>query len=75
MTRGELKGSFTVEASILMPFIMFLMVNVLQIGISFYQESVNRNVYEKLENMNAVATFYQLQILQQIGEEVSEDGS
>lgn len=67
------KGSFTVEASILMPFIMLLMVNVLQIGIVFYQESVNRTINEKLANMNAVSTFYQLQILKEVEEEISKD--
>lgn len=67
------KGSFTVEASILMPFIMLLMVNVLQIGIVFYQESVNRTINEKLTNMNAVSTFYQLQILKEVEEEISKD--
>lgn len=67
------KGSFTIEAVILIPFILFLFVNVLEVGIHFYQESKNREYYDNLENMDSVSKFYILQGIGEIGEEVLEN--
>lgn len=67
------KGSFTIEASILIPFILFLMMTILQMGISFYQNSVNREIYAGFEELDAVAAFYKLQVIKEAGEELLED--
>lgn len=69
MNRTWEKGSFTVEAAILIPFLLFLLVGVLQIGIAFFQESVRRTSYHKLKTMDTVSEFYSLQILKELGEE------
>lgn len=67
------KGSFTIEASILIPFILFLMMTILQMGISFYQNSVNREIYAGVEELDAVAAFYKLQVIKEAGEKLLED--
>lgn len=67
------KGSFTIEASILIPFILFLMMTILEMGISFYQNSVNRQIYAGLEELDAVAAFYKLQVIKEAGEKLLED--
>lgn len=64
------KGGFTVEAAILIPFLLFLFVGVLQLGITFFQYSVTRDCYEGLEGFDAVRKFYDLQMLKDVGEEM-----
>lgn len=73
MDRVWRKGSFTIEASILIPFILFLMMQILQMGISFYQESVTRNLVQKESSFDAVLVFYRLQVTDQIKEEVFDE--
>lgn len=72
MRRSRERGSFTIEAAIIVPFFLFLMITVLQIGIAFYQESVSREMLQKWENFRAVSMFYRLQWLDEVGEEVLE---
>ena len=64
------KASFTIEAAILVPFLLFLFVGVLQIGITFFQNSVSRNAYKGLEKMDTVERFYHLQLLKELGEDI-----
>ena len=59
--KGFRKGSFTIEASFLIPLILFMILNVLQIGILFLQESIERAPYEKLKDFKAVERFYTIQ--------------
>ena len=68
------RGSFTIEAAIIIPFILFLMITVLQIGIKFYQESSLLERSEKWEAFHAVSMFYKLQILRELGNGGQEDG-
>lgn len=63
------KGSFTIEAAFLVPFILFLYLYVLQIGIQFFQESVIRAPYSKIKEMDVVEHFYQVQRLKDFMEE------
>lgn len=69
------KGSFTIEASIIIPFVLCIMVYVLQMGIQFYQESIERECMEGVEKWDAVSTFYRIQMLKEMEEEWAEDGT
>lgn len=63
------KGSYTIEAAVYVPMIMFLILVTIRGGISFYRESKNREVYEGLITMDAVSEFYTYQMIQDMGEE------
>lgn len=67
------KGSFTVEAAIWVPIMIFLIMNVIQLGIHFFQESRNRESYAGLMQLDIVQEFYNYQILEEIGEEIFDD--
>lgn len=67
------KGSFTIEASILIPFILFLMMTVLRIGIEFYWESAAKNQIQEEVSFDAVSMFYRLQTLEELEEEVIDE--
>lgn len=69
------KGSFTIEAVILIPFIIFLLISILEMGIGLYQESKNREYYDGIKNLDTIAKFYTLQGIGVIGEEVLGDES
>lgn len=73
MKRAYRKGSFTIEAAILAPFVLFLMTTVMQYGISFYQKSVQREVLDVLKNWDAVSRFYEIQLIKEAGEEIKDD--
>ena len=62
------KGSFTIEASIYVPMILWLLLLTMQSAISFYQQSVHREVYAGLEDMQVISEFYTYQIIKEIGE-------
>ncbi|MBQ2705329.1 MAG: hypothetical protein IJF60_00800 [Agathobacter sp.] len=74
MDRKGVRASFTVEAAVIVPFVLFLSIGVLRIGIGFYQDSVNRKQDIKLQGMNSVERFYQLQMLEELGRDVYENG-
>jgi len=74
MNQGWKKGSFTIEAAVIIPFLLFLMISVLQMGISFYQESSMRTSLIQLSGFDAVSMFYRIQIISEIGEEFVKDG-
>ena len=69
------KGSFTIESAIIIPFILFLCIGVLQLGITFYQESVEVEYEYRLEEIDVVSTFYQLQMLKEFGKDIKENGT
>ena len=64
------KGSFTIEATIMIPFILFLLLHFLEIGIQLYQKSSNRDYSDDLRAMDTVSKFYILQNIGEIGEEI-----
>lgn len=72
MKRAREKGSFTIEAAIIVPFFLFLMMTILQMGIGFYQESASHTKLHKWDGFQAVSMFYRMQLLEDIGEEVLE---
>lgn len=67
------KGSYTIEAAIWVPVMIFLIMNVVRLGISFFQESINREAGVRLKELDIVQEFYNYQILREIGEEILDD--
>ena len=67
------KGSFTIEASIYIPILLFLMTNVLSIGIHFFQEAKGRSENPEIKCLDIVKEFYNYQILEEIKEEIKEE--
>ena len=67
------KGSFTIEASIYIPILLFLIANVLSIGIHFFQEAKGRSENPEIKCLDIVKEFYNYQILEEIKEEIKEE--
>lgn len=67
------RGSFTVEAVIWIPIMVFLIIGTMQLGIRFFQDSLNRESYQRLQEPDIVQEFYNYQILGEIGEEIIND--
>ena len=67
------KGSYTVEAAIYIPLILFLLFQSLEIAIDFWQESRERTVCEKLQNLEIVSEFYGYHILDETKKEIEDD--
>ena len=67
------KGSYTVEAAILVPLLLFVIFTAVQIGISFYQESATKKISDKIQNFNIVEEFYHYQLLKEIVGELEND--
>lgn len=68
--RRKMKGSYTLEAAIYIPMIIFLLYGSLDLGIQYWQKSRERDISEKLQNLNIVQEFYGYQILEEIGKEL-----
>lgn len=75
MKKKTVKGSFTIEGAVIVPFILFMSMGVLQLGISFYQESVESHYECELEQIDAVSTFYKFQMLNKLGKDIIENGT
>lgn len=63
------RGSFTIEATFIIPFILIFMLQMLSIGIVFFQQSKTRSPYYKLEELDTVEHFYKVQKLKNFAEE------
>lgn len=57
------RGSFTVEAALLMPFLLFMLTGSIELGIDFYQKAAEEI---EIENYWAVEDFYQYQIIEEV---------
>lgn len=73
MWRKKVKGSYTLEAAIYIPMIMFMLFGALDMGIHYWQKSRERTVSQEVLNLDIVQEFYGYQILEEIGKEL-EDG-
>lgn len=59
-----MKGSLTVEASVILPLLLFLLGMAMRGGIELYKEVKETSVLiEQEEQMNTVKSFYQWKIL------------
>lgn len=70
MKRHIYKGSYTIEAAIYIPFIMFLMLHTLEIAIDNWQLSRDREIREEVQSLNVVREFYFYQILEEVEKEL-----
>lgn len=75
MTRRWQKGSFAIEAAFIIPFILIFMFQILLLGIGFFQESKMRVPYYKLQEIDAVQYFYEVQKLKDFAEDNIRDGA
>lgn len=73
MLQKQLKGSYTVEAAIYVPIILFVLVQSLEIGIEFWQESREREINIFLQEVDVVKEFYGYQIMREVMEEMEND--
>lgn len=67
------KASFTIEASIYVPVMVFMMMWVLHTGVEFFLESRERGVNPTLQELDIVQEFYMYQGLGELGEEIFGD--
>ena len=61
----QLKGSFTIEASLIIPIAFLVMVIAIYTGMLLCQECIQRESFGYAENWDAVSLFY---VLQSVGE-------
>ena len=61
------KGSFTIEAIILIPCMICLMLCTVKEGISFYEKSVKREKVKDLEEWDGVSKFYEFWMWKEMG--------
>ena len=73
MKKRTYKGSYTIEAAIYIPILMFLFFQCLDVSIDFWMKSKNREVFAELENLNVVKEFYMYQIVEEIEKELGND--
>lgn len=73
LKKGMQKGSYTIEASIWISSILFMMMGVLELGIDFYQRSKEREPSAYLQELDIVEEFYNYQVLKEVGEEWLDD--
>lgn len=73
MWRKKVKGSYTLEAAVYIPMILFLLFGSLDIGIHYWQKSRERAVSQEVLQLDIVQEFYGYQVLEEIGKEM-EDG-
>lgn len=71
--RKQLNGSYTVEAAIYIPIILFMLFQSINIGIDFWQNSRERTVCTQLQELDSVKDFYGYQILDDVGREILDD--
>ena len=75
MKNYRLKASYTIEAAVYIPMILFLLFQSLGIGIDYWQASKEREVKKVLLELDIVQEFYGYQILEEIGKELEDDNS
>lgn len=73
MRSGWMKGSYTIEAAIYIPIIMFLLFQSLGIALDEWQKSKEREVCEALLEVDIVNDFYGYQIMDEIRKEIVDD--
>ena len=75
MKKNKYKASYTVEAAIYIPIILFMMFQSVEIAIDFLQKSRQREVYECLQELDIVKEFYGYQIIDEVRKEIEDDKS
>ena len=75
MKEKTLKGSYTLEAAIYIPIIMFLLLGSMDLGIQYWQRSREREINQELQDLNILQEFYGYQILEEVGKELKDGES
>ena len=75
MKEKTLKGSYTLEAAIYIPIIMFLLLGSMDLGIQYWQRSREREINRELQDLNILQEFYGYQILEEVGKELKDGES
>ena len=70
---GDGQASYTLEAAIYIPMILFMLLQTLRISIGEWQESKDRNIYTGLYELDIVSEFYGYQILYEARKEIEDD--
>lgn len=60
------RGSYTVEASVIVPIVLWAMALAMQTGIAMYQEIESQKEQENLEDMWEVNDFYTYQTVKEV---------
>ena len=75
MKRKCWKGSYTIEAAIYIPMILFLLYQSIGTAIDFWKDSRIREESSCLKELDIVQEFYGYQIMGEIGKELFDDES
>ena len=67
------QGSYTVEAAIYIPIIIFLLFGSVGLAIDYLQESKKKEISQNIQNLEIVQEFYGYQIWEEIREELDKD--
>ena len=68
-----LRGSYTLEAAIYVPIILFVLFQTVEVAIDKWEDCQNREVYKGLRELDIVSEFYGYQILEEVGKEIFDD--
>lgn len=71
--KRTLKGSYSIEAAVYIPIILYMLFQSVEIGIDFWQKSKEREVSIWLQELDSVKDFYGYQIIDEIGKEIGND--
>ena len=71
--KQRIKGSYTVEAAIYIPIILFMLLQTMDIAIDFWQKSRDGVVPAYIKELDSVKEFYGYQILYEVGKEIGDD--
>lgn len=71
--KRTLKGSYSIEAAVYIPIILYMLFQSVEIGIDFWQKSKEREVSIWLQELDSVKDFYGYQIIAEIGKEIGND--
>lgn len=75
MKKNRWKGSYTIEAALYIPMILFLMYQSVGFAVDYWKESRTREVSECLQELDIVKEFYGYQIIEEVGKELLDDES
>lgn len=67
------RASYTIEAAIYIPMVLFVLFHSIEIGIEFWQESKARNISSYLQEVDIVQEFYTYQIMDEGMREIIDD--
>ena len=67
------KASYSVEAAIYIPMVLFVFFHSLEIGIDFWKESKERSVSTYLQELDTVQEFYIYQIMDEAMGEIGKN--